>query len=409
MKIIDNVRKNKVLAGVIAVLVIVVMVVVTMLGIGDKEATATASSGNASAGNLKKDQKEEGKNKKYDNSEEETTSNPEINAEEDETVMQVTVTSDDTTVIQNPDGTTSTLNPGEVVNIIKETINENGEKVYQLDNGGYISAEKVSQPITKPVSKPNNNSSPANDESVTGQSVNTQPTAAQEQSQTPVPTQKPTEAPTEAPTQVPTQIPTQAPTQKPTEAPTEAPNPWLTYEGYREEEIEIFKQKLTALRQEHYGGYSTDYAVKYSNPQWNDTLYRIAKERAREIAQEYPKNFDHVSAGNYLSGYNLGENISAGCISNTGYAEQIYAGWYQSEGHRSAMISGGDQYAVAFYQKNGPIYAVFIVGDTDTYCAENYASYYSVAWKELGLTSQKQAYDYLYNDFVSAYGMPIIR
>ena len=402
MKIIDNVRKNKVLAGAIVVLVIVVMVVVTMLGIGDKEATATASSGNASAGDLKKDQKEESKKKKSDNSEEETTSSPST-SEEQETVMQVTVTSDDTTVIQNPDGTTSTLNPGETLNIVKEVINENGEKMYQLDNGGYVSAEKVSNPVTKPVSNPTVNSNSANNPQTDA------PTVSQEQSQTPAPTPKPTEAPTPKPTEAPTPKPTEAPTQAPTEAPTQPQNPWLTYEGYREEEIEIFKQKLTALRQEHYGGYSTDYAVKYSNPQWNDTLYRIAKERAREIAKDFPNNYTHTSAGNYFSGYNVGDNLSYGYVYDNGYAEDAYAGWYQSIDHRNFLISGGDQYAVAFYQKGGVVYSVFVAGDTDTYCAANYASYYSVAWKELGLTSQKQAYDYLYNDFVSAYGMPIIR
>lgn len=409
MKIIDNVRENggKILAGVAAVLVLVAVIVIAILGIGNREPSATASSGNASAGNLKKE-----KESKKEVAEEETTSNPESESEE-ETVLQVTVISEEVAVIQNPDGTTSTLNPGETLNIVKEITNEDGTKMYQLDNGGYIAANQVSQPVTKTVTKATEN---GNNKTVTESTGNPATTekesttqAMTQQTQTSTQTIQPTQSqqPTQAPTQATTQTPTQAPTQPVTEAPTQ--NPWLSYEGYREEEIEIFKQKLVALRQEHYGGSSTDYAIKYSNPQWNDTLYKIAKERAKEIAQDYPKNFDHVSAGNYLSGYNLGENISAGCISNTGYAEQIYAGWYQSEGHRSAMISGGDQYAVAFYQKNGPIYAVFIVGDTDTYCAENYASYYSVAWKELGLTSQQQAHDYLYNSFVSSHGTPVIR
>lgn len=405
MKIIDNVSRGKVLAGAIAVLVIAVMVVVTILGIGDKEATATASSGNASAGNLKKDQKEEGKNKKYDNSEEETTSNPEINAEEDETVMQVTVTSDDTTVIQNPDGTTSILNPGETLNIVKEVTNENEEKMYQLDNGGYVSAEKVSTPVTKPVSNPTVNSNSANNPQTEA------PTVSQEQSQTPAPTPKPTEAPNPKPTEAPTPKPTEAPTQAPTEAPTQPQNPWLTYEGYREEEIEIFKSKLVALRQSEIPkyGYSSEYATRYMNPQWNDTLYRIAKERAKEIAQDYPKNFDHVRAGNYLNGYNLGENIITCHYIQGGYAAEIFKNWCSSEGHYANLVSGGDQYAIAFYQKDGKVYGVFLAGDSNNYKVENFAAYYSEDWQDDGYASQQQAYNWLYNSFVQTHGTPVIR
>lgn len=408
MKIIDNVKKYKagLITGATSVLVVAVLIVGFVLNLAEREKSATDSAGQASAGNLKQDKKE-------GTTEEETTSEPEgEHQEEPATLLQVTVTSDDTTVIQNPDGTTSTLNPGETLNIVKEVTNENGEKMYQLDNGGYVSVDKVSQPVTKIVSKPmTNNNSNANTGSTAGPDANSQPMVGQEQSPTPAPTSKPTEAPTAAPVQPPTPAPTPKPTEAPTQASTEAPNPWLTYEGYREEEIEIFKSKLVALRQSEIPkyGYSSEYATRYMNPQWNDTLYRIAKERAKEIAQDYPKNFDHVSDGNYLSGYNLGENISAGCISNTGYAEQIYAGWYQSEGHRSAMISGGDQYAVAFYQKNGPIYAVFIVGDSNNYKVENFAAYYSEDWQEDGYASQQQAYNWLYNSFVQTHGTPIIR
>ena len=161
-----------------------------------------------------------------------------------------------------------------------------------------------------------------------------------------------------------------------------------------------------ALRQEYYNGCTTEHDIRYRNPQWNDTLYRIAKERAREIAD----NFSHNSAGDYFRGYwNIGENISGGSISYDGYAEQIYAGWYQSSGHYTNMVSGGDQYAVAFYQKNGIIYGVFLAADTNMYCVENYASYYSAAWKELGFTSQQQAYDWLYNAFITSHGTPVIK
>ena len=79
------------------------------------------------------------------------------------------------------------------------------------------------------------------------------------------------------------------------------------------------------------------------NPQWNDTLYRIAKERAKEIAQDYPKNFDHVSAGNYLNGYNLGENIITCHYIQGGYAAEIFKNWCSSEGHYANLVSGGDQ------------------------------------------------------------------
>lgn len=409
---IDKVRKNrgKVLAGAIAVLVIATMVVVTILGIGDRETSATASSGNASSGNIKKEKDSGSTKKKTEPLEEETTSSPEESITgEQETVMQVTVTSDETTVIQNPDGTTSTLNPGETLNIVKEVTNENGEKMYQLDNGGYVSAEKVSTPVTKPVSSSSVNSNSANNPQTDATTV------SQEQPQTQAPTSKPAEVPTAAPVQpqtpVPTPKPTEAPTQAPTEAPTQPQNPWLTYEGYREEEIEIFKSKLVALRQSEIPkyGYLSEYATRYMNPQWNDTLYRIAKERAKEIAQDYPKNFDHVSAGNYLSGYNLGENIITCHYIQGGYAAEIFRNWCSSEGHYANLVSGGDQYAIAFYQKDGKVYGVFLAGDSNSYKVESYAAYYSEDWQEDGYASQQQAYNWLYNTFVQTYGTPIIR
>lgn len=385
MKIIDNVKKYKagLITGATSVLVVAVLIVGFVLNLAEREKSATDSAGQASAGNLKQDKKE-------GTTEEETTSEPEgEHQEEPATLLQVTVTSDDTTVIQNPDGTTSTLNPGETLNIVKEVTNENGEKMYQLDNGGYVSAEKVSTPVTKPVSNPTVNSNSANNPQTDA------PTVSQEQFQTPAPTPKQTEAPTPKPTEAPTQ------------APTEAPNPWLTYEGYREEEIEKFKSKLVALRQSEIPkyGYLSEYATRYMNPQWNDTLYRIAKERAREVVS----NYSHTSAGNYCSGYNVIECLTATPYYESGYAEDAYNHWYQSIDHRNGMITGGDQYAVAFYQKGGHVYAIFIAGDSNDYKVENFAAYYSEDWQEVGYASQQQAYNWLYNSFVQTHGTPIIR
>ena len=390
--IIDKVKKYKmVIAGVAAMLIVAAMITVIVFGIGNREATASA--GSASAGNLKKNHEDTAdKKKKEGNTEEETTSEPEgEHQEEPETVLQVTVT-DDTTVIQNPDGTTSTLNPGEILNIVKEVTNENGEKMYQLDNGGYISAEKVSTPVTKPVEAQVGNNNPEqnrNNEGGNGQG-NSIPSEVPVQPQTPAPTQKPTEVPTQAQVQpqtpAPAPKPTETPTQPPTEPPTQAPQP--AYEGYRTDLDMQAKQLILNERQNN--------PQAYKNPTWNEHLYKVAQARAKEIVT----NFSHDSAW-AGSGYMYSEALTMWQdhdINTTSASTAIY-NWKNSPSHYLIMI-GGNQFAVASYQKGNTMYWVCITADEEIYIAENYAATLAADWGN----KYDAMYKEYYNDFLEDYG-----
>ena len=408
MKIIDSVKKSKgLIAGAVSVLFIAVLIVVFVLNLADRETSATASAGQASAGNLKQDKKGTAdKKKKEGNTEEETTSEPEgEHQEEPETILQVTITSNDTTVIQNPDGTTSTLNPGEVVNIVKEVTNENGEKMYQLDNGGYISAEKVSSPVTKPVETSAGNNNPEqNNHSANGQGNNT-PSEVPVQPQTPTPTKKPTEASTAAPVQpqtpTPTQKPTEAstvapvqpqtpaPTQKPTEAPTQAPQP--AYEGYRTDLDMQAKQLILNERQNN--------PQAYKNPTWNEHLYKVAQARAKEIVT----NYSHDSAGNYRSGYDIAEALVKFSGDSISSADTAISLWRYSPEHNDIMLHG-DQFAVACYQVGEYFYWVCITGDESIYIAENSAATVASSWGAVGSTIYEEKYWKNYYGFVAIFG-----
>lgn len=392
MKIIDNVKKSKgLIAGAVSVLFIAVLIVVFVLNLADRETSATASAGQASAGNLKQDKKGTEDKIQEGNTEEETTSEPEgEHQEEPETVLQVTVTSDDTTVIQNPDGTTSTLNPGEVLNIVKEVTNENGEKMYQLDNGGYISAEKVSTPVTKPVeAQVGNNNSEQNGANGQG---NVTPSEVPVQPQTPAPTQKPTEAPTQAlvqpQTPAPTPKPTEAPTQPPTEPPTQAPQP--AYEGYRTDLDMQAKQLILNERQNN--------PQAYQNPTWNEHLYKVAQARAKEIVT----NFSHDSAW-AGSGYAVEEGIAKFKSDLNSSPSKVISLWRNSPEHYSIMITG-DQYAVACYQKGEYFYWVCLTGDERMYIAENSAATLAISWGTVGSALYEEKYQKYYNSFIEDYG-----
>ena len=400
MKIIDK-SKERLMAGAAVVFFVAVVIIVFALKIADRE--VTASGGTASAGNLKQ---EKGTTDNR-NTEEETTSNPEDGyQEEPETILQATVTADGTTVITNPDGTTSTLNQGEVLNIVKEVTNENGEKMYQLDNGGYISAEKVSSPVTKPIETSAGNNNPEqNNHSANGQGNNT-PSEVPVQPQTPTPTKKPTEASTAAPVQpqtpTPTQKPTEAstvapvqpqtpaPTQKPTEAPTQAPQP--AYEGYRTDLDMQAKQLILNERQNN--------PQAYKNPTWNEHLYKVAQARAKEIVTNY--SHDSAWAG---KGYMYSEALTMWQDHdiNTASASRAINNWKNSPPHYLIMI-GGNQFAVASYQKGDTMYWVCITANEDIYIAENCAATLAADWGAVGSPKYEEKYQKYYNSFVEDYG-----
>lgn len=177
------------------------------------------------------------------------------------------------------------------------------------------------------------------------------------QPQPEVPAPEPvTEAPTPAP-EPPTEAPTQAPQPEvPTPAPepvTEAPTqPQKTQAEYLEE----FKQNYSKLRKSLYG----DTAA--GNPQWSDTLYRIAKLRADEIVGY---NFGHTSPNGYLNGYNTLE-----CITQDPAYRYAWEGWCESPSHYEILCNQRmDLYAVAVGEGG----CVFLTASSKDWTGEAYA------------------------------------
>ncbi len=159
------------------------------------------------------------------------------------------------------------------------------------------------------------------------------------------------EAPTEAPTQEPQpqpEIPTPAP-EPVTEAPTQ---PQKTQAEYLEE----FKQNYSKLRKSLYG----DTAA--GNPQWSDTLYRIAKLRADEIVGY---NFGHTSPNGYRNGYNTLE-----CITQDPAYRYAWEGWCESPSHYEILCNQRmDMYAVAVGEGG----CVFLTASSKDWTGEAYA------------------------------------
>ncbi len=188
------------------------------------------------------------------------------------------------------------------------------------------------------------------------------PTQVQvQQPQPEVPTPAP-ELVTEDPVQAqesPTEVPTQAPQPQP-EEPTPTPEPVTEAptqpQKTQAEYLEEFKQNYSRLRKSLYGD------TVAGNPQWNDTLYRIAKLRADEIVGY---NFGHTSPNGYLNGYHTLE-----CINQLpGYTE-AWEGWCESPSHYEILCNQRmDLYAVAVGEGG----CVFLTASSKDWNGEAYA------------------------------------
>lgn len=190
-------------------------------------------------------------------------------------------------------------------------------------------------------------------------STQVQTPAPQPQPEVPTPASEPvTEAPIPAPEPA-TEVPTQAPQPQP-EVPTPAPEPVTEAptqpQKTQAEYLEEFKQNYSKLRKSLYG----DTAA--GNPQWSDTLYRIAKLRADEIVGY---NFGHTSPNGYRNGYNTLE-----CISQApGYVES-WNGWCHSSDHYEILCNQRmDLYAVAVGEGG----CVFLTASSKDWTGEAYA------------------------------------
>lgn len=189
-------------------------------------------------------------------------------------------------------------------------------------------------------------------------STQVQTPAPQPQPEVPTPASEPvTEAPIPAPEPA-TEVPTQAPQPQP-EVPTPAPEPVTEAptqpQKTQAEYLEEFKQNYSKLRKSLYG----DTAA--GNPQWSDTLYRIAKLRADEL----DSYFDHYSPNGYRNGYNTLE-----CITQWhGYAG-AWDGWCQSSDHYEILCNQRmDLYAVAVGEGG----CVFLTASSKDWTGEAYA------------------------------------
>ena len=94
---------------------------------------------------------------------------------------------------------------------------------------------------------------------------------------------------------------------------------------------------------------------------WDETLYKCAKKRAKEIAKAYRNDHtrpDGSSCGTISSTYN-GENIARGQTSTI----FVYERWYASQCHYENMVSSGfTRVAVACFKYNGNYYWVTAFG-----------------------------------------------
>ncbi len=180
----------------------------------------------------------------------------------------------------------------------------------------------------------------------------TQAPIPEPQTEVPTPASEPqTEAVTQAPIPEPqTEAPTPVPEPQ-TEAPTQ---PQKTQAEYLEE----FKQNYSNLRRSLYG----DTAA--GNPQWNETLYKIAKLRADEIVGY---NFGHTSPNGYLNGYHTLE-----CITQDPAYRYAWEGWCHSSDHYEILCNQRmDMYAVAVGEGG----CVFLAASSKDWNGEAYADY----------------------------------
>lgn len=226
---------------------------------------------------------------------------------------------------------------------VKETETTKGKEITETTE------EKTTQKENPTVQEPTTSAKSQPEASTQVQTQTPQP-----QPEVPTPAPEPvTEAPAPAP-EAPTEAPTQAPQPQP-EVPTPAPEPVTEAptqpQKTQAEYLEEFKQNYLALRKEKCG----------DAPQWNDTLYKIAKLRADEL----DSYFDHYSPNGYRSGYNTMECIS----SSPGYTTS-WKMWNQSSDHYMTLINYTmDMYAVAVGEGG----CVFLTASSRDWTGEAYA------------------------------------
>lgn len=92
---------------------------------------------------------------------------------------------------------------------------------------------------------------------------------------------------------------------------------------------------------------------------WDETLYKCAQNRAKEITKKYSHSRPNGKSCGTISKIYKGENIAKGQAS----AYSVYEAWYKSAGHKANMERKGfKKFAVACYKMNGTYYWVTAFG-----------------------------------------------
>lgn len=92
---------------------------------------------------------------------------------------------------------------------------------------------------------------------------------------------------------------------------------------------------------------------------WDETLYKCAQNRVKEITQKYSHSRPNGKSCGTISKIYKGENIAKGQTS----AYSVYEAWYKSAGHKANMERKGfKKFAVACYKMNGIYYWVTAFG-----------------------------------------------
>lgn len=179
-----------------------------------------------------------------------------------------------------------------------------------------------------------------------------------------------------------------------------------TYEGYREDiDKELWQMVLAQEKKE--GRTRLDH--------YNEHLYKVAKLRAKEAAE----NFDHISRNGYTDGYLHSEALACIMVTNDTNSPKIAAenglqSWLNSVEHKAIVVGGhvniggieqfGDatfESGVATYQKGRCIYFACVTGSPDDYIAEKYADKHAKEWPA---SKYKEKYEKYLKGFIGAYG-----
>ena len=92
---------------------------------------------------------------------------------------------------------------------------------------------------------------------------------------------------------------------------------------------------------------------------WDETLYKCAQNRAKEITKKYSHSRPNGKSCGTICKIYKGENIAKGQTS----AYSVYEAWYKSAGHKANMERKGfKKFAVACYKMNGTYYWVTAFG-----------------------------------------------